>query len=129
MARGRALYEQHCSSCHGATGRADTPVAATLRPHPANFREALFGETLSPYDVTTAVRFGIDGTAMAPVFALGEAERWDVAFYVLGLRHPGPLAGALPLPDPVTACPAAVLDLLSVNDTLCAASTGKPSAG
>ena len=95
-ARGRALYERHCAACHGVTGRADTPVAATLRPHPANFRDALFGETLSPYQVTTAIRFGIDGTPMAPVSALDEAERWDVAFYVLGLRHPGPHAGTLP---------------------------------
>ena len=34
-----------------------------------------------------------------------------------------PLAGTLPLPDPITACPALTLDLLSVKDTLCAAST------
>lgn len=94
--RGRALYEQHCAACHGLTGRADTPVAATLRPHPANFREALFGETLSPYDVTTAVRFGVDGTPMAAVPSLGERDRWDLAFYVIGLRHPGPLAEAVP---------------------------------
>jgi mono/diheme cytochrome c family protein len=84
-ARGRALYEQHCAACHGATGGADTPVAATLRPHPPSFQDAFFVETLTPYDVTTAIRFGVDGTAMAPVEGLDARDRWSVAFYVLGL--------------------------------------------
>lgn len=90
LARGRRLYEQRCATCHGATGSADTPVAAALRPHPPSFQDAFFVETLTPYDVTTAIRFGVDGTAMAPVDALGEKERWDVAFYVLGLRRTAP---------------------------------------
>jgi len=92
VTHGRALYEQNCASCHGPTGRADTARAASVRPHPVNFRDPLFGETLTPYEVTTTVRFGIAGTAMVPFAALGEADRWDLAFYVLGLRHPGPLA-------------------------------------
>jgi mono/diheme cytochrome c family protein len=85
LARGRMLYERHCATCHGATGRADTPVAATLRPHPPSFQDAFFVETLTPYDVTTATRFGVDGTAMAPVDGLDAKDRWDIAFYVLGL--------------------------------------------
>ncbi len=94
--RGRALYEQHCAACHGVTGHADTEVAAALRPHPASFYDPVFGETLSPYDVTTAIRFGVDGTAMAPLASLADSDRWDIAFYLLGLRHPGPLADDAP---------------------------------
>ncbi|HEX8789736.1 MAG TPA: cytochrome c [Polyangiaceae bacterium] len=85
LAQGRALYEEHCATCHGANGAADTPAAATLRPHPPSFQDSFFVGTLTPYDVTTAIRFGVDGTAMAPVAAIGTRERWDVAFYVLGL--------------------------------------------
>lgn len=96
LGRGRALYERHCASCHGASGRADTLLAATLRPHPANLTEPLFGATISPYDVTTAVRFGVDGTAMAPIAALDAEDRWNVAFYVVGLRHAGPTARTVP---------------------------------
>lgn len=87
LARGRMLYEEHCAACHGANGSADTALAATLRPHPPSFQDSFFVETLTPYDVTTAIRFGVDGTAMAPVAALDARERWDVAFYVLGLRR------------------------------------------
>jgi Cytochrome C oxidase, cbb3-type, subunit III len=96
LERGRVLYERHCASCHGVSGRADTLLAATLRPHPANLAEPLFGATISPYDVTTAVRFGVDGTAMAPIASLDAADRWDVAFYVVGLRHAGPTADTVP---------------------------------
>jgi len=96
LAHGRALYEQSCAVCHGITGHADTAAAVNLRPHPANFSEPAFGATLSPYDVTTAVRFGVDGTAMLPFPSLDETDRWDLAFYVAGLRHPGTMADDVP---------------------------------
>jgi high-affinity iron transporter len=86
-ARGRALFEQYCATCHGLTGRADTERAAALKPRPANYVDPSIGEPLSPYRITTTVRFGVDGTAMVPFGFLGEAERWDVAFYAMGLRH------------------------------------------
>jgi mono/diheme cytochrome c family protein len=98
LARGRTLYERKCAACHGLTGRADTPAAATLRPHPPSFQDSFFVETLTPYDVTTAIRFGVDGTGMAPVDALDVKERWDVAFYVLGLRRTAPAMAAATTP-------------------------------
>lgn len=33
---GRPLFERHCASCHGATGRGDGPAAAILRIEPAD---------------------------------------------------------------------------------------------
>ncbi|HEY1534875.1 MAG TPA: cytochrome c, partial [Polyangiaceae bacterium] len=96
VTHGRALYEQNCAVCHGLTGHADTPTAAAVRPHPVNFLDPLFGETLTPYEITTTIRFGIAGTAMVPFVALSDADRWDIACYILGLRHPGPLAADPP---------------------------------
>src|SRR5262249_44870099 len=92
LAHGRALYEKLCATCHGMTGQADTPTAATLRPKPVAFRRSLFGDAVSPYDVTTAIQFGIGGTSMAAQPSLSEKDRWDIAFYVLGFPHPGPMA-------------------------------------
>src|SRR5579871_2647372 len=86
-AHGRALFEQYCASCHGSTGRADTERAAALHPHPANFLDPSVGEPLSPYRVSSTVRFGVDGTAMVPFGFLTERDRWDLAFHVTGLRH------------------------------------------
>jgi len=28
--RGKAIYEKHCAACHGADGRADTPIGRLL---------------------------------------------------------------------------------------------------
>jgi mono/diheme cytochrome c family protein len=86
-AHGQALFEQLCATCHGLIGRADTERAAFLRPHPANFLDPNIGEPLSPYRISTTIRFGVDGTPMVPLGFLSEVDRWDVAFYVMGLRH------------------------------------------
>lgn len=37
-ARGKAVYERHCQSCHGLSGRGDGPAAASLKVPPANFQ-------------------------------------------------------------------------------------------
>jgi mono/diheme cytochrome c family protein len=38
IARGKAVYERHCQSCHGSTGRGDGPDAAPLKVPPADFQ-------------------------------------------------------------------------------------------
>jgi mono/diheme cytochrome c family protein len=37
-ARGKAVYERHCQSCHGPSGRGDGPAAASLKVPPTNFQ-------------------------------------------------------------------------------------------
>lgn len=37
-ARGKAVYERHCQSCHGPSGRGDGPAAASLKVPPADFQ-------------------------------------------------------------------------------------------
>jgi high-affinity iron transporter len=88
-ARGEALFGERCASCHGDTGRGDTPLAAQLKPPPMNFHDPKVADGLSPFRVFTTVRFGIEGTAMAPVPDLSDADRWNLAFYVTALRHAG----------------------------------------
>jgi high-affinity iron transporter len=88
LARGKAIFAESCATCHGATGKADTARAASLNPHPANFFDEKVSDPLSPGRVEGTVRFGINGTAMAPM-GLSDADRWAVAFYVMGLRYEG----------------------------------------
>jgi high-affinity iron transporter len=94
--RGKALYTEHCATCHGDTGRADTPRAATFTPRPTNFVDPDIGENLTPFRVASTVRFGVSGTAMVPFSFLSEAEQWDLAFFVAGLRHTTPPAKEAP---------------------------------
>ena len=86
-ARGKALYVEHCATCHGQDGRADTARAASLEPHPANFHDPRVSDPLTPLRVAGTVRFGINGTAMIPFSFLPDADRWALAFYVTGLYH------------------------------------------
>lgn len=39
MARGKAVYERHCRTCHGPTGRGNGTGAASLKVPPANFQK------------------------------------------------------------------------------------------
>lgn len=96
LERAKALYAEHCATCHGAIGRADTPRAGTLSPRPANFHDPAVAGELSPARALGAVRFGINGTAMIPYDFLSDDDRWALAFYVVGLRHEGKPADDAP---------------------------------
>ncbi|WP_437681352.1 FTR1 family protein [Sorangium sp. So ce131] len=108
-ARGKGLYLEHCATCHGETGRADTARAATFTPRPVNFHDPERGEAIAPYRVVSTVRFGVDGTAMVPFTFLSDADRWDLAFHVVGLRHQGVA------PAPADSVPAYTLAELSAR--------------
>jgi len=92
--RGAELYAQLCTSCHGQSGRADTPTAAALKPPPVSFHDAERMSKVSPALAYHALSFGIVGTAMAPFDTLSAQDRWNLAFYVVGLRHGTPTATA-----------------------------------
>lgn len=103
--RGKALFEKmECSHCHGAEGRGNGQLAATLTDNK--------GRPISPHDFTSSKRFkcgdanedlyrtfmtGLDGTPM-PSFAatLQPAEAWDVVHYLRSLQSaakPSQIAG------------------------------------
>jgi high-affinity iron transporter len=44
LARGAALYLEHCATCHGPAGRADTARARSLSPPPPDLHEPALGE-------------------------------------------------------------------------------------
>src|SRR5579859_2103283 len=88
LAAGGRLFAESCASCHGATGHGDGPAAAALKPRPADFQSDEVMGGLTPYKAFNVIRFGVKGTAMAPMTNLDEAQRWALAFYVFTLRQP-----------------------------------------
>ena len=100
-ARGAELFSTLCTNCHGATGRADTPAAAAFKPPPVSFHDAERMSKVAPALAFHALTFGISGTAMAPFDQLNAQDRWNLAFYVVGLRHgqPGAKSPAPPSLD------------------------------
>lgn len=86
---GERLYRAHgCPACHGEDGGAQTEQAKTLTPPPASFLDPERVGTVSPHRAFFAIGTGVAGTAMVGYPQLTDAERWDLAFYVLSLRHP-----------------------------------------
>ena len=98
LARGKAVYQGECMSCHGDLGRGDGPAAAGLDPAPANLADAGALRDASPLDFYRRVTIGVVGTGM-PAFEhrLSPDERWAVAAYATLLRLPKP-AGTVPPP-------------------------------
>lgn len=85
--RGANLYTQHCASCHGATGHADTPAAAALKPPPVSFHDAERMAKVAPVLAYHVLTSGVPGTGMVAFDWLPAQDRWHLAFYVVALRH------------------------------------------
>lgn len=71
FSRGRTLYEQECSVCHGVAGDGKGPFADALLPRPRNFTMGLFryrstptGQLPTDEDLYRVVARGLPGTAM-----------------------------------------------------------------
>ncbi len=84
--RGRIVYEQNCSSCHGTTGLGDGEAARGLSPPPANL--ALLSQMpmaqWDPFMYWTVAEGGSQfGTAM-PAFkgGLSKDDTWAVIAYI-----------------------------------------------
>jgi cytochrome c553 len=81
---GRALFLQHCASCHGETG--DGHGTATLDRPARSFKEGGFSYGNTQDAVVRTITFGIPGTPMpAAPSVLNEGDRNALASYVLSL--------------------------------------------
>ncbi|HBF13264.1 MAG TPA: hypothetical protein DDW49_07755 [Deltaproteobacteria bacterium] len=87
LERGRALFLQSCSTCHGADGLSQTPAAGHFPIKPPAFANHEVLEKLSPFRVFNTVTFGIEKTPMPSFGMLSAEDRWAVASYVFLLRN------------------------------------------
>ncbi len=96
LARGEALYAQHCASCHGADGSARTPAAAGMDPPPIAFTDRARAGQRSLFALYQVIGQGLEGTAMQSFAHLPEADRWALAFHAGRFAYPaaGAEAGA-----------------------------------
>jgi len=104
LARGRALYEEHCATCHGATGRGEGPTGQALRAQgmpPRNFTKGEFhfdtdrdGRTGTRTDLRAVIARGAapfgGSPLMAPWGHLGPDAVADLAAFVRSFAAPAP---------------------------------------
>ena len=89
LARGKAVYERHCLSCHGTNGAGDGPAAASLKVAPANLQR--FRSFLkSDEELLRTIEHGV---VFSPMHSwqgrLSETARQDVLAYIRLLVQQG----------------------------------------
>lgn len=93
LAKGRTLYQKHCESCHGASGKGDGKAAryAARKPHDltdvALQKELTDGEAF--WKISTGRRE--DGDVIMPAFATkvpSDDDRWRLVHFVRTLATP-----------------------------------------
>lgn len=91
---GQELYQHHCATCHGETGRGDGPAGQTQSLKPANLADPR-GVAQKPLDYWfwrvseggTAEAFRTKGSVMpAWKYHLSEVERWQVIAFARTLN-------------------------------------------
>jgi high-affinity iron transporter len=91
LERGKTLFSQTCSSCHGLAGDAKTEVAARLDPPPIAFTDRARAAERSPFALYQVIDQGLEGTAMVSFSNLPAQDRWDLAYYAGHLAYPSAL--------------------------------------
>ena len=86
IARGKTLFENNCTACHGPEGHGDGPSAATMNPRPRNFTSP-DGWTNGYHapGVFKTLSEGIPGTSMSPFDYLSKKDRMALVQYVQSL--------------------------------------------
>jgi len=86
---GKAVYVQHCASCHGVNGDGNGPATVWLFPKPRNFNTGLFkvqstpaGSLPTDQDLFQTITRGMPGSSMPSFTYLSEQQRRDVVEHV-----------------------------------------------
>lgn len=86
--RGRALYQEHCSLCHGKSGDGRGERRNALDRPPANFTSNVWRRSATPRRIFFVIREGKRGTPMPAWKALSETQTWELVAYVLSVSEP-----------------------------------------
>jgi len=111
--KGKAIFLRECAACHGERGDGKGLATPFLSVRPRNFlrgeyrfRTTPAGQPPATNDVLRVIERGIPGSAMPSFDFLSEAERKQVAAFVLRLGDLLDTPEPAPMPDPGDGPPA-----------------------
>lgn len=87
LARGKELFGQNCSVCHGEKGDGKGPAAATLPTPPANFLDTRHSSMYNPGEKYWIIGNGSGPTGMPAFPNLSPADRWHLINHILSLQQ------------------------------------------
>lgn len=111
--KGHFVFEKHCVTCHGKSGRGDGEMAKDVKIKPRNFRLGVFKYRSTPMgflptddDLKRTIKNGVSGTMM-PIFStLSDSDLTAVIAYIKGLsprwKDPNLVAEAIEIQPPPT---------------------------
>jgi mono/diheme cytochrome c family protein len=92
IARGRTLFLQHCTLCHGERGDGRGQRREGLDRAPRDFTSAAWRSSMEPSRAFLAIRDGVAGSPMPGWEVLGEDGVWDLTAHVLSIAPQGEAA-------------------------------------
>jgi mono/diheme cytochrome c family protein len=93
VAAGGRTYATFCASCHGATGGADTPIAASLDPRPTSHSDGHYMNGVSDEALFRIIKEGGPAVGRSPLMvawggSLSDAQIRDVVAFIRTLADP-----------------------------------------
>lgn len=91
IAKGKALYQSNCASCHGVDGKGDGPASQGLNPPPRNYTIKtgwVNGEKIT--QIYETLESGISGSAMRSFDYLSTEDKFALAHYIRKTFIPNP---------------------------------------
>ena len=100
ISKGKAVYVNNCTSCHGDKGDGNGPTGASLTPKPRNFNTEEYAQGGSPQEVYDTITTGftkgnpVKGIKPNPLMMafghLSKEDRSNVAYYILSMKAGAP---------------------------------------
>ena len=87
--KGRELYQERCSLCHGADGKGHGPASRGMRPRPIALNDLEHMGRVSDAQLFWAIHQGSPGSAM-PAWAstMADQDIWNVVAFIRSLSVP-----------------------------------------
>ncbi|MBE8162376.1 MAG: cytochrome c [Bdellovibrionaceae bacterium] len=81
-AKGKAIFQINCVSCHGPEGKGDGPAAGALNPPPRDVVKGKWTKGGRSDQLFKTISNGIAGTSMAAFGHLSKEDRWALVHFI-----------------------------------------------